>query len=380
MSVLLIVFWVSVCIVVYVYAGYAMAARLFAAISKPVDVGQDTSLPSVTVLIAAFNEEDVIGATVLNKLDQDYPSQLLDVVVVSDASEDDTDRIVRGLGERVTLVRQERRAGKTAALNLGIKSVGGEILVFADANSMYSKQAIRNLVSVFKDPAVGYVTGRMVYVSADGSLIGDGCSAYMRYENWLRIQESRFGSVIGVDGGIDAMRTRLFSEMLPDQQSDFVQPLMVARQGYKIGFEPAAELREQALDDQSAEYQMRVRVSLRALWVLWYMRELMNPFKYGVFAWQLVSHKLIRYLAWIPLVTALVSGVLLAAYSPAYTVLAGIQLSFYVAGGIGWARSGKGPSWLTVPYYFLVLNLASAHALFKFLSGEKRVVWAPRTG
>ena len=380
MLLLEICFWLSVGVVIYIYLGYPLVARLLAGLKRSDSQCSGGGTPSVTVLIAAFNEEDKIGETVRNKLEQEYPPELLDVVVVSDASEDNTDQIVSSFDERVTLIRQEQRAGKTAALNLGMQNARGEIIVFADANSIFSTQAIRHLATKFADPEVGYVTGRMVYVSSEGSLIGDGCTAYMRYENWLRTQESIIGSVIGVDGGIDAIRAELFTRMLIDQQSDFVQPLMVARKGYRVRFEPQAELREHSLSDQSSEYQMRVRVSLRALWVLWYMRDVMNLLNYRVLAWQLISHKLLRYLAWAPLLLAFFSGLALMGQSPLYTVLFVLQALFYLIGGVGLLLAGSGSSWLTIPYYFLVLNIASAHAFFKFALGEKKAIWTPRVG
>src|SRR5688572_7812644 len=142
-------------------------------------------LPRVTVLTAAYNEARHIAATVRNKLEQDYPAHLLDVIVVSDESTDGTDEIVTRIAEtdgRVRLLRQVPRQGKTAALNLAMSEVRGEIIVFSDANSLYRPDTLRKLVRNFADGRVGYVTGRMLYVNPDGSLVGDGCSAFMRYE------------------------------------------------------------------------------------------------------------------------------------------------------------------------------------------------------
>ncbi len=200
--------------------------------------------------------------------------------MVSDGSTDGTDRVLTRLAQqdpRVAFFRQEPRAGKTAALNSLLERARGEIIVFADANSMYRPDTVRQLVAPFADPGVGYASGRMLYVDPQGSLVGDGCTAYMRYENALRTLESAVGSVVGVDGGVDAIRRSLYRPMRPDQLPDFVLPLAVVEQGRRVVYAPQAVLQEATLTSEGAEYRMRVRVALRALWALWDKRVLLNP-------------------------------------------------------------------------------------------------------
>jgi cellulose synthase/poly-beta-1,6-N-acetylglucosamine synthase-like glycosyltransferase len=373
-------FWISATWVLYVYMGYPLLAWLLAALAgRPVHKADIT--PRVTVLTAAYNEAACIGRTVQNKLDQDYPAELLDVIVVSDESADGTDEIVSSLGPRAQLIRQSPRAGKTAALNLAVARAAGEILVFSDANSMYAPDTIRRLVSNFADPAVGYVTGKMVYVNEDGSLVGDGCSAYMKYENWLRASESRLAAVIGVDGGVDAVRRSVYRPMRADQQPDFVLPLSVAGQGYRVVYEPDAQLHESALSEHDAEYRMRVRVTLRALWALWDMRRLMNPLRHGLLAFQIISHKLLRYLAFMPLAAALLISWSLAAQNPLMLLAALLQTVAYALAAVGWTGRGRRHSTLIgFPYYFVLLNVACAQAVLKFIGGQRQAIWSPRTG
>jgi cellulose synthase/poly-beta-1,6-N-acetylglucosamine synthase-like glycosyltransferase len=373
-------FWISAAWIAYVYAGYPLLAWLLSAlVGRRVRKAEIT--PRVTVLTAAYNEAACIGRTVQNKLDQDYPAGLLDVIVVSDESADGTDEIVGALGPRVQLIRQSPRAGKTAALNLAVARAAGEILVFADANSMYAPDTIRRLVSNFADPAVGYVTGKMVYVNEDGSLVGDGCSAYMKYENWLRASESGLAAVIGVDGGVDAVRRSAWRPMRADQQPDFVLPLSVVGQGYRVVYEPAAQLHESALSEHGAEYRMRVRVTLRALWALWDMRHLMNPLRHGLLAFQIISHKLLRYLAFVPLVAAFCISWSLAADDGLMLLAALLQTLAYVLAAVGWQGRGQNRSFLIgFPYYFVLLNMACAQAVIKFIGGQRQAIWAPRTG
>ncbi len=376
------VFTVSIFLLLYVYAGYPFLVVLLGRImSRPVHKGGCD--PAVTVVIAAYNEETSIAATVENKLSLEYPPDKLEVLVVSDASTDRTDDIVSRLADRgVRLLRQEPRAGKTSALNMAIPMAKGEIIVFSDANSIYAPDALRKLVTNFADPGVGYVTGKMIYANPDGTTIGDGCSAYMKYENRLREAETRLGSVIGVDGGIDAMRRKLYLPMNSDQLPDFVQPLKVVEQGFRVVYEPEALLWEQTLKATDDEYRMRVRVSLRAFWALHDMRKLLNPWRYPVFAWQLWSHKLLRYMCFVFLATSYVSNMLLLCKGLLFQVIFVLQSLGYIIALTAPILECVGikSRAITFARYFLLLNIAAAHAFSKFIIGKKQVIWTPRKG
>ncbi len=379
-------FWLSLLLVGYVYVGYPALMALFSLSPRRVRKNP-AHRPSVSILIPAHNEAAVIEAGLRNKLALDYPSELLEIRVVSDESSDETDAIVQRVAAESTvpihLVRQTPRQGKTAGINTLAAQAQGEILAFADANSLWADDALAALVANFDDPEVGYVTGKMVYTQADGSLVGDGCSAYMRFENWLREQETAVGSIVGVDGGIDAMRKALFTPLRPEQLPDFVQPLEVAEQGYRVVYEPTAILKEPALDDSDSEFAMRVRVTLRALWALNDMAHLMNPARHGLFALQLISHKLLRYLAFVPLTVLAVTSLILLNDGMLYLLAAVGQIAFYVLAWQGHraTRSGGTASvWQTVPYYFTLLNVACARAFAAYVRGERKAVWTPRKG
>ncbi|SFM70209.1 glycosyltransferase family 2 protein [Marinobacter pelagius] len=380
-------FWLSLLLLFYIYFGYPLLVKAMASLcSMAIRVGADHQ-PRVSILIAAYNEAKDIEATLRNKVDLDYPADKLEVLVISDESDDGTDDIVQRVAAEsripIRLFRQEPRQGKTSGLNTLVPEAAGDIILFSDANSQWDIRAVSKLCRNFADADVGYVTGKMVYVNKDGSLVGDGCSAYMKYENWLRKQETRIGSVVGVDGGIDAMRKSLYQLLKADQLPDFVQPLKVVEQGYRVVYEPEALLKEEALSDSNSEFSMRVRVSLRALWALKDMKHLMNPLRDPVFAWQLVSHKLLRYIAFVPLVTLALSTLLLARSHGIY-MLAFLSLIVFV--GLAWTghkREGQGQPLsviYSIPYYFLLLNIASYKAVGAFLKGEKKVIWNPRKG
>jgi cellulose synthase/poly-beta-1,6-N-acetylglucosamine synthase-like glycosyltransferase len=378
-------FWTLLIVGIYPYAIYPVLVVILGRLVNRKVRRDDAFKPVVTVITAAYNEQAHIGATVENKLRQDYPPELLDVIVVSDASSDRTDEIVSeiaGREPRVQLLRNVARAGKTTGLNLAIPNARGEIVVFADANSIYRRDAIARLVRNFADPQVGYVTGRMLYVNSDGSLVGDGCSAYMRYENALRAAETRLGSIVGVDGGVDAIRRELYRPMRADQLPDFVAPLTVAEQGFRVIYEPDAALTEDTLSAQGQEYRMRVRVALRAFWALWDKSTLLNPFRFGVFAWQLWSHKLLRYLSFLPIAAAMVLNWLLVPQGGIYALGAAAQVVFAILCIMAMSSvRGIGQMALTrYSFYFFLLNWASAVAFVRFVRGQKQVLWQPRVG
>jgi cellulose synthase/poly-beta-1,6-N-acetylglucosamine synthase-like glycosyltransferase len=376
------VFFLSGAFILYLYIGYPFFC-LVIGYFKNRKILQTSVTPQVTLIIAAFNEEAFIEQTLRNKLDLDYPRENLKIIVVSDGSTDRTDEIVhRFESDGVRLIRQEPRAGKTAAINRAVKSATGEILVFSDANSIYDRNALKKLVSNFYDPSVGYVTGKMTYTNKEGKPIGDGCSAYMRYENALRRFESRIGSIVGVDGGIDAVRRSLYDPMRADQLPDLILPLKVVQQGYRVVYEPKAILKEESLNTDSDEYRMRVRVTLRALWAIRDMQDILSVKRHGIFAVQLWSHKVLRYLCFIFLIALFISNLLLYGRHPLYNGFFILQVIGYVAAALYPLMEKYGYAFKLIYFvrYFVLINLAAGQAFFQFVLGCKQITWNPRKG
>jgi glycosyltransferase involved in cell wall biosynthesis len=376
-----LVFWISIITLFYIYIGYPLVLKFVP--KNNIKTNELEVFPSITVCIPAFNEESVIEETILNKLSQDYPKDKVKIIVISDESEDETDAIVTRLAsehKNIELIRQIPRKGKTSGLNLAFEQITSELIIFSDANSIYEKNVFHEIAKTFTDESVGYVTGKMVYVNEDGSMVGDGCSAYMKYENHMRSLESSIGSVVGVDGGVDAIRTELYSILNADQLPDFVQPLKVVEQGKRVVYQPTAILKEESLSDNASEFKMRVRVSLRALWALYDMRVLFNPTKFGLFSFQLFSHKLIRYLAFVPMLLALLANVALVGVSPLYNLMMFGQIAFYGLAYIGHTQPNNNNKFVGLAHYFCLINCAAAIASIKFFKGEKIVIWKPRQG
>jgi len=371
-------FWASFVVILFVYIGYPLFLSCLPTSNFSPD-NTDNRLPTISIIIAAYNESSCIEETIKNKLSLDYPKDLFDIIVVSDGSDDGTDEIVKAYQKAgVRFIRQTPRAGKTSALNIAVALSNSDIVVFSDANSLYEPTALREIIKPFSSPDVGYVTGKMLYkIRGDGSE-SSGCSAYMRYENWIRYNESRVGSVIGVDGGIDAIRRSLYKPMNPEHLPDFILPLRVIEQGYRVSYAPNAIVSEEALIDSADEFKMRTRVCLRAFNTLFEMRDLMS-IRNGFLAFQLISHKLLRYFVFVFCVVAFASNAFLLD-SGFYQFTFACQVIGYVFAFCYWRYSNNLTGLISFPLYFVLLNVASGIAFFKFMKGEKQVLWTPRKG
>ncbi len=365
----------------YPIVGYPLVLSAIALLRpRPVRRGEWT--PSVTILVPAYNEAACIAGTIENKLALDYPAERLEITVVSDASEDGTDDIVRRYADRgVKLLRTAARQGKAAALNEAIRHANGEIVVFSDANSTFAVDAVRRMVENFTDPRVGYVTGNLQYLHGEEAS-GRGSGAYMRYENWLRRIETRVDSVIGVNGGVDAMRRRLYAAVPADQITDFVLPLRVIAAGFRVVFDERVHSSERANQELGSEFRMRVRVALRAMRGLVYMRQALNVVRVPLPAFCIFSHKILRYLSFLFLAGALIINAILAARNPSYIPLLLLQVAFYALALLGLTRNLPGAlrRLTALPTYFLVSNVAFGIAALRFARGDVVATWRPRAG
>jgi len=376
-----ICFWLSIFLILYPNIIYPSLVYLIGLI-HPRPLKRRSWLPSVTVLIPAYNEAQNIAATIQNKLEQDYPSDRLEIIVISDGSTDGTDEIVREFSSKnVRLIRREHREGKAAGLNEGVRHASGEILVFSDANSLFAPNAIRLMMENFADPEVGYVTGNLTYKLRSDGVAGNGCSAYMKYENALRTLETRAGSIIGVNGGVDAIRRELYKDVPPQLITDFVLPLQVISTKHRVVYDERGHSIEVANSELGSEFRMRTRVALRALRGIAYMRRLCNPVNYPWTAFSLISHKVVRYFSFLFLLVAFVTNLMLASI-PVYAALFVAQTVVYLLAIAGWRKDLPGflRKLTFIPAYFLITNVAFALASCKYLQGETMATWQPRAG
>lgn len=374
------VLWTSLGVVAYVYIGYPLVLFLLAQIaSKPVKKAPIT--PSVTMIIAAYNEEDAIATKLDNSLALDYPPGLLEILVASDGSTDRTNAIVeRDYAGRVTLLALAR-AGKTSGQNHAAAAARGEILVFSDATTMYDRAALRALVANFADPTIGSVGGDVRYTTEGGAVAGRGRQLYWNYEAAIRRWESRLYTVIGATGCIYSLRRALYVPLDPAVISDFVQPAKALLRGYRSVVEDAAGAYEVAESKAMGdELQRRARVVLRGLRGVGYMPEILNPFRHPWLCAQIISHRLLRWGVPLFLLTALIANAFVIG-SRGYTLLLVLQLAFYLAAVLALLldRVRIRVPGLFVPLYFCLINVAPLVAIWLLIKGEKKVFWETGT-
>jgi cellulose synthase/poly-beta-1,6-N-acetylglucosamine synthase-like glycosyltransferase len=371
-------FWGAVGVLAYVYVGYPAIVRLLARLVGRRVRAADV-YPPVTIIITAYNEAKGLASKLDNVASLDYPGPAPEIIVASDASADATDEIAAGYPRAaVRLLRVEGRQGKTACQNAAIGAAGGEIVVFTDATTRLDAGALRALVRPFGDPSVGCVAASLVYESHAQSLTGQGGSAYWGYEVALRTAESELGSLVGVSGCLYAVRRSAYRPIPPQLISDFVIALYVRERGLRTVLEPGAVCFEETHERSGKEFSMRVRVAVRSINALVHEARFLNPARVGVFAWQLLSHKLLRYASPFFWIVALAANAALAP-RPLYAVLLAGQLAVLALGLLGFLLqgAGRGLGLLGKPYYFLLTNVASLVAALRYLRGERMVTWNP---
>ena len=371
-----IIFWLTIGIISYTYFGYPVFI-IFLSLFINHKIHKRGVEPNVTFLITAYNEEKNIAKKLENTLSLDYPKEKLEIVVASDASEDKTDQIVREFSERgVILHRVEGRVGKTETQNQTVKMAKGDIVIFSDATTQYKKDALRKIVRNYNDPSVGAVSGRYEYVNPTGAPVGLGTILFWKYENSVKSGQTRIETVTGCCGCIYSVRKSLYEPLPRDIISDLVEPLKILEKGYRIAFEPEAVAYEETTETSEEEFGMRVRVISRGMHGLWYMRRLFNPFNYRFIAFQLFSHKVLRWMIPFLLPFLLISNLFLVG-TPFYTLTFVAQILFYIGamGGYLLDKMGKKAKLLALPLYYCVVNAASVAAFFRTIFGKRAIVW-----
>jgi cellulose synthase/poly-beta-1,6-N-acetylglucosamine synthase-like glycosyltransferase len=375
-------FWVSLLLVSYAYVGYPAILWLvlrLGGFGERSPAGQGAYLPSVTMIVSAYNEETVIAEKIENALSLDYPRDLLEIVIVSDGSTDRTSKFVLEFAQRGVVLRHyEERTGKTACLNRALPLAAGGIIVFSDANSTYEKGALKALLRPFQDNTVGFVTGWTRYGSANGAA-SDSLGLYSRLELMTKELESRLGSCIGADGAIFAIRKELYVPLKDYDINDFVIPLSINQQGYRGVLQREAICFEKDAGSPKEEFQRQVRITNRTIRAIMNYRRLLNPFKFGVLSFELFSHKLCKFLVPLFMVVLLVSNLLLAERGGFFLMALIAQGIFYsVAGAAALAsKAGLLSRIAEAARTFVVVNAAIALAWVKYLQGETYTTWSP---
>lgn len=338
------------------------------------DVGRG-DLPRVTLVVAAHNEEAVIARKLENSLALEYPPELLEIVIGSDGSTDGTDALVRACTDPRVRLDTAPRAGKVGVLNRTIPKARGEIVLLSDANTHLEPDALRQLVPHFDDPAVGAVCGRLRLYNPSRGAFEE--SAYWAYESAIKREEGLRGALIGANGGLYALRRALFSPLPPDTiVDDFVIPLRILEQGRAVVYEARAVALEETTEDYGREFGRRARIAAGNFQALTRAPRLLLP-SAGFAAFAFWSHKVIRWCAPLLMALCLLTNLLLLGAGGLYVLLLLLQLAFYGLAAVG-HRHGIPASLgrlVSVPYYFVSMNVAIAVGFLRFLKGTQKATW-----
>lgn len=384
-TVLLVVFVASVALIAHAYFLYPLFLYLLAAVLPDGDGDgefpeAETTLPSVALVIAAYNEEAVIEEKIENSLELNYPGEKLNIIVFSDASSDQTDAIVRSYADAgIELIRIEGRVGKTECQNRVAAAVDAEVLVFSDANSMYEPDAIRSLVSRFDD-GVGCVVGELRYRQTTDGVEGE--SLYWRYARFIKRLESKIGSVVKGNGAVYAVRREEYVPLPPDTMSDFAEPLTVRVSGAEVKYEPRAVAWEHTAGSIKAEQSRKIRIITRSWYTISRYRSIFNPFEYGWYALQVFTDTVLWWSMPILSLIAFGSATLLAVLTGSliFAAVTAACVGLLLLGSIGFyldrlRGADTIPAIFHVPHYFLVVNHSLLVGLWSFFYGKNIISW-----
>ncbi|WP_439131697.1 glycosyltransferase family 2 protein [Polaribacter sp.] len=389
MKTLEIVFWVLLFIIVYTYVGYGILLYGIIKIRRIFNIGQKKAIdttyePEVTLFIAAYNEKDYVEAKMKNSLELEYPKEKLNIIWVTDGSDDGTPDLLQGY-PNTAVHHLDARNGKIGAMNRGMEFVKTPIVIFSDANTNLGKQSIRRIVNLFSHPKVGCVSGEKRIVDKESDVAsGAGEGLYWKYESTLKKWDAELYSVVGAAGELFAIRTELYRHVEKDTiLDDFIISLRVAQDGYTIQYDPDAYAIETASANVKEELKRKIRISAGGIQSIVRLRSLLNVFKYGTLSFQYISHRVLRWsltplclILLIPVLSMLAVDEGLFTLSM-YPVFFWLQVLFYAAALLGWFLENRETriKLLFVPYYFFIMNLSVVLGFFRYLKKSQSVNW-----
>ena len=377
------IFWIGILVVGYTYVGYGIIIYIFSKLKKRTNVldsAPDEQLPSVTLLVAAYNEADIIREKIKNTLELDYPENKLEIFFVTDGSTDRTPEIVKEY-PAIQLFHSFERKGKIHAVNRVMKSVKTPIVIFCDANTDLNREAIKYIVRHYQDPTIGGVAGEKRILSKDkDNASGSGEGLYWKYESFLKKKDAEVYSIVGAAGELFSVRTELFEEPAENMIiEDFYLSMRITAKGYRFAYEPDAFAMETASASVKEEWKRKVRISAGGFQAMAKLSYLLNPFRYGMLSFQYISHRVLRWTLaplFLPIIF-LANAWLAFSGIPFYQLIMILQVFFYGLAFLGYLLRDKkiGIKGFFVPYYFAVMNLSVYFGLNRYLRGKQSVVW-----
>ena len=384
MQLIEILWWLCLLLVIYTYVGYGIILRLLVDLKRSREnqrevIDYQEFCPETTIVIAAYNEADFIEEKIQNTLQLDYPSDKLQVVIVTDGSTDATPAIVRQYSE-VKLLHQPERRGKIAAVHRTMKEVNTPIVIFTDANTYLNPKAISNIVRHYRNPQIGGVAGeKRIHVAEKDSASGAGEGFYWKYESALKTWDAELYSVVGAAGELFSIRTELYEDILQDTViEDFYLTLRIAQKGYRIAYEPDAYALEGPSASVKEELKRKIRIAAGGIQAIVRLKALLKIFRYGMLSFQYISHRVLRWTVTpFALVLVFILNIFLFGRSEFYQLTFYGQILFYLAALVGYAlanRSVKIKAFF-IPYYFFIMNYAVFRGIIRYVQGRQSVTW-----
>ena len=379
-----ILFWIGLAILLYCYIGYGLLLFLINQVRRIFrrrNELMEDNLPSVSLIVSAFNEAGIIEEKIRNCMEIDYPAENLDIIFITDGSTDGTDEIIRRHSQ-FTVLHNPQREGKTAAITRAMKSVKTPIVVFSDANSMLNSECIRKIVRHYDDRRIGGVAGEKKIISEPGSPVGRAEGLYWQYESFMKRQDAEFHTVVGAAGELFSIRTELFNP--PGNHvilDDFVISMSICIKGFRIGYEPEAFATERPSASLAEEEKRKTRIAAGAYQSIGILKSALNFFRYPLLSFQYFSRRLLRWVvcpAMLPLILITNAWLWFAMEgNHFYMVMLLLQCLFYLAAVIGYLfmRSGRTAGIISVPFYFLFMNYCLVKGFIRFMRKKQEVTW-----
>lgn len=386
---LIILFWILFIILFYTYFGYAIILFVIYSLKnlffpeKKQD--SDSYLPEVCLFVTAFNEKDYVDQKVENSFSLHYPKEKVQYLWITDGSDDGTPDQLKKYKE-IEVHHQPERKGKINAMNRGIQFVKAPIVIFSDTNTLLGKESIKEIVYQFRDNKVGCVAGekRIIKKEKDAAA-GAGEGLYWKFESWIKKMDAGVNSAVGAVGELFAIRKDLYTDVEEDSLlDDFMISLRIAEKGYKIAYTPNAFAEETGSLNVKEELKRKIRIAAGGIQTLFRLRELLNPFKFGILSWQYFSHKVLRWtIAPISLALLLIINILLVSDKNLwldanwFTYFLYLQLFCYILAILGWYFENRKVrlKFVFVPYYFVSINYASILGIIRYFKGSQSVNW-----
>ncbi len=373
---IVLIFWLSFILIFYTIIGYPVLITVLSWFSKKTITKKEIT-PRVTLIIAAYNEEKNIESKIKNSILLDYPKDELEIIVVSDGSNDETNNIITRYqiqGIKPLIIRE--RVGKTEAQNIAAGEARGEILLFSDATTIFELDVVRKIVRNFADPSIGCVTGKVQFSEVLSANIAGGLNIYAKYQRFIR-QKQNYSSLIVATGCIYAIRKELFEPIEKGLVNDLVIPLKILEKGFKVAYEPEALVLVNRPMGFRDEFKRRTRIVLQGIRAIWSMRRLLNPFRYN-FALSIISYRVLRWVLPILLIVLFAANLPLIKV-PIYHFIFLFQIIFYCFAAVGFLLESIGckSKFFNAPFLFCLMNAAALTAVWKLLKGEKGITWEP---